>query len=123
MYLLFLIVIFIFLCGRRIYRLLIPYQSYREIHYLPKFKTGDIILFSNSLLVRFLTGERWTHCGVVVEINERMYVLEVLPSHQTCTLTPVRDKIEESLKANMTVAVRCLNKDCNSDKIKTLCKG
>jgi len=117
MLVLFVACFLVFLIGRRCYRLLLPYKPIMTVHPADiKYKTGDILIFSNSKMVRFVTGERWTHCGVITEINERMYMFEIIPSAQYATLTPVEEVVNTALRKGCTVVYRKLNKAVDIEK-------
>lgn len=58
----------------------------------PKLKEGDIVFqnskSSQSPMLTYATGSVWTHCGIVVEKNKKLYVLE---ASNVVKLTPIKE--------------------------------
>lgn len=56
------------------------------------YKEGDIVFqmstSSQSPLIQYATASPWSHCGIVVEKNKQLYVLE---ASSTVKLTPIKE--------------------------------
>ncbi|MBO4805415.1 MAG: hypothetical protein J5554_05185 [Paludibacteraceae bacterium] len=67
------------------------YWAYQQRGY----KEGDILFqvskSHQSPLIQKATGSKWSHCGVVVEKNKKMYVLE---ASKVVKLTPLQEWIK-----------------------------
>ena len=71
---------------------------------LSKVKEGDIIFqtskSSQSPFIMVATHSRWSHCGVVVEKNNKFYVLE---ASYTVRLTPLKEFVDRGRMINTIV--------------------
>lgn len=66
-----------------------------------KFKEGDLVFQQSqsrqSSLIQKATGSKWTHCGIIIEKDGGLYVLE---ASKTVQLTPLTNgKHEERVEA------------------------
>ncbi|MBR5687176.1 MAG: hypothetical protein IKX36_04375 [Prevotella sp.] len=56
-----------------------------------EYKEGDIVFqiskSKQSSLIKKATGSKWTHCGIIIEKDKEMYVLE---ASKTVRLTPLQ---------------------------------
>ena len=56
------------------------------------YKEGDIVFQMStsrqSPLIQYATASPWSHCGIVVEKNNQLYVLE---ASSTVKLTPIKE--------------------------------
>ena len=106
-----LIIILVLFITRRFYRLIIPCNLIKVEFEKIKFKTGDLLLFSNSKMMRFITSEMWTHVAVVVRVNNEYYAFEISPKYHFPALIKIEKKI---LKNQGLVAYRKINRDVDN---------
>lgn len=86
------------------------------------FNTGDIVFqestSSQAKYIKKATGSRYTHCGIIVQINGEPYVLEAV---STVTLTPFEEWKNRGV-AKHVLTVKCNNPDFKIDGDKYLGK-
>ena len=74
------------------------------------YKEGDIVFqVSNSAqspMIKEATGSKWTHCGIVVEKDQELYVLE---ASKTVRLTPLQQWIARG-KGGIVKSRRVINR-------------
>lgn len=91
-----------------------PCKYYKNI----KFKTGDLILFKSLTSFHlFITGQQFSHVGIVLEYNRQLYCLEMYEPN--VKITPLFHRF--NMFKDGYIAIKQLNKPVNiNDKINKL---